>query len=109
MGGEIVVVKFAEISPQSLVSKHVFVLFEFGAAQKLDSQMEKRANLAQLEKCCKMNNYTQKSASTQPRTSPPIFGNVVVILANVWLLKFIIHFESTFCHFENAPILLPLQ
>ena len=37
-------------------------IFEFGAVQKF-------VNLVDLEKCCKMSIWLQKSASIQPRTS----------------------------------------
>ncbi len=42
--------------------------FEFGAVQRND-------NLINLEKCCKMRPWLQKSASIQPRTSPPKFAD----------------------------------
>ena len=43
--------------------------FEFGAVQRF-------LNLVDLEKCCKMRIWTQKSASIQQRTSPLKFGDL---------------------------------
>ena len=43
--------------------------FEIGAVQRI-------ANLVGLEKCCKMRNWVQKSASMQKRTSPLKFGDL---------------------------------
>ena len=40
---------------------------EFGAVQK-------DVNLVDLEKCCKMSVYLQRSVPIQPRTSPKKFG-----------------------------------
>ena len=42
-------------------------MFEFGAVRKC-------ANIVAIEKCCQSHVYLQKSASIQPRTSPPKFN-----------------------------------
>ena len=57
----------AKFSPKSVSYEPNFLRFEFGAVQK-------GANIVDLEKCCKTHTfiiYSQKSASTQPRTSTP--------------------------------------
>ena len=53
--------------------------FEIEAVQKCD-------NLVELEKCCKMRIWTQKSASKQKRTSLPKFGGRFFSFVNLCLM-----------------------
>ena len=46
------------------------------------------ANLVELETCCKTQMYLHKSASIQPRTSPPKFGNNVNLKKKAILADF---------------------
>ena len=62
--------------------------FESGAVQRF-------ANLVDLEKCCKMRIWTQKSASIQKRTSLPKFGGELFNMIQTRLRKLrSLHFQN---------------
>ena len=95
--------KFSKIFRKNAkIFDKILQFLEFGAVRRND-------NLKELEKCCKMRPWLQKSASIQPRTSRPKFADTNLAPPNrhkyrsgVFIIKILRYFVSFCTNSESA-------